>query len=94
MGRCATTIFSATQRCNIVATLFRITSSIVPTLQRFVPLKIVVENRLDKGVIYQKIDKLFEELEFNLCLIFVWNRVGCDGQLENQDWTLDWNGLD
>ena len=33
----ATTIFSATQRCNIVATLLR--------MQRYVALKIVVANR-------------------------------------------------
>ena len=60
MKRFATTIFSATQGCNIVS----ISSSIVPTLQRFVPLKIVVENRLGQGIIYQKIDKLYDELEF------------------------------
>ena len=28
------------------------------------PLKIVLENRLGQGIIYEKIDKLFEELEF------------------------------
>ena len=60
MKRFATTIFCATQSCNIVS----ISSSIVPTLQRFVPLKIVVENRLGQGIIYQKIDKLYDELEF------------------------------
>ena len=39
--RFATTIFSATQRCNIVSN----GSNIVPTLQRCVALKIVVANR-------------------------------------------------
>ena len=62
MRRFATTIFSTTQSCNIVATLFRIAG---PSFQqRFVPLKIVVENRLGQGIIYQKIDKLYDELEF------------------------------
>ena len=60
MERFATTIVSATQRCNIVSN----SSSIVPTLQRFVPLKIVVANRLGQGIIYQKIDKLYDGLEF------------------------------
>ena len=60
MRRFATTIFSTTQRCNIVSN----SSSVDPTLQRFVPLKIVVENRLGQGIIYQKIDKLYDELEF------------------------------
>ena len=46
--------------CNIVSN----SSSVVPTLQRFVPLKIVVENRLGQGIIYQKIDKLYDEMEF------------------------------
>ena len=39
-GRFATTIFSATKLCNIVAN----TSNIVPTLQSCVALKIVVAN--------------------------------------------------
>lgn len=60
MRRFATTIFSTTQSCNIVSN----SSSVDPTLQRFVPLKIVVENRLGQGIIYQKIDKLYDELEF------------------------------
>ena len=60
MRRFATTIFSKTQSCNIVSN----SSSVDPTLQRFVPLKIVVENRLGQGIIYQKIDKLYDELEF------------------------------
>lgn len=60
MRRFATTIFRTTQSCNIVSN----SSSVDPTLQRFVPLKIVVENRLGQGIIYQKIDKLYDELEF------------------------------
>ena len=40
----ATTIFSATQRCNIVATLFSIVTIIVPKLQRWFALKIVIAN--------------------------------------------------
>ena len=39
--RFATTIFNATQRCNIVATFFRM----ITTLQHCVALKIVVANR-------------------------------------------------
>ena len=41
MKRFATTIFSATQRCNIFSNSY----NIVPTLQLCVALKIVVANR-------------------------------------------------
>ena len=46
MRRFATTIFSATQRSHIVASLFwMVTTWFLPTLQRSVALKIVVANR-------------------------------------------------
>ena len=43
-GRFATTIFSAIQRCNIVATLFRIVSTLIQHCNAVLHQKVVVAN--------------------------------------------------
>ena len=44
-GRFATTIFSVIQRCNIVATLFRIVSTLIQHCNAVLRKKVVVANR-------------------------------------------------